>query len=596
MALRPNIRGFAAKKARQAARAAEQRAVTAPVRPLAAKPARPLAAKPTPRPALPAPEPRLALPAPDPAAQLPPLASKPRGGQWWPEQLAPVNNPDVVARRYAESSRFAGFTPALDGDLGLDTSTTPEQDWLAKSLARYYKNEFGAPDDPLRALAEQGLHYDADMTPDKWRDTVNEYLMEDPIGPFVVPGQQFYDPRTVEVAPWLAKAPVTDNIYGIRQGGLDLGHFEDELYNALNPEESGLPAELALRPESLSRMSFPQAVERVGRINQFRVKQMEEQQLSALNNPAIQTFKDYPEAGYRWVELRTPDLGDDLAGYRIEEQPGIFLNGPGHVVFDPKGVEMGAEMSRERALRNIQADAYRRDLADALKFEGDTMGHCVGGYCDDVLSGRSRIFSLRDAKGQPHVTIETAPGATKLGPLPETKLRDEYPELYSVYASGYSQAPSSEINLGGGFAGWLKRNRPDLAEQYADLVEPQQDIIQIKGKANRAPVDDYLPYVQDFVKSGTWGEVGDFRNTGLVKLPDGRYITQQQLDEVANSPAAAQLMGGNVEAARKNLAQWNLNTFNDEDWRQVGPLFEGYAVGGRVDASRCFSRNPLSVR
>ena len=55
-----------------------------------------------------------------------------------------------------------------------------------------------------------------------------------------------------------------------------------------------------------------------------------------------------------------------------------------------------------------KADASKY-LGDALKYEGDTMGHCVGGYCPDVLEGHSRIFSLRDAKGEPHVTVETKP-------------------------------------------------------------------------------------------------------------------------------------------------------------------------------------------
>jgi hypothetical protein len=34
------------------------------------------------------------------------------------------------------------------------------------------------------------------------------------------------------------------------------------------------------------------------------------------------------------------------------------------------------------------------------------MGHCVGGYCDVVRSGGTSIYSLRDPKGHPHVTIE----------------------------------------------------------------------------------------------------------------------------------------------------------------------------------------------
>ena len=57
------------------------------------------------------------------------------------------------------------------------------------------------------------------------------------------------------------------------------------------------------------------------------------------------------------------------------------------------------------------ADALKYDkrLEEALKYEGDIMGHCVGGYCPDVESGKSRIYSLRDAKGEPHVTVEVKP-------------------------------------------------------------------------------------------------------------------------------------------------------------------------------------------
>lgn len=41
-----------------------------------------------------------------------------------------------------------------------------------------------------------------------------------------------------------------------------------------------------------------------------------------------------------------------------------------------------------------------------LGTEGDNMGHCVGGYCDSVESGATTIFSLRNPKNAPHVTIE----------------------------------------------------------------------------------------------------------------------------------------------------------------------------------------------
>jgi hypothetical protein len=49
-----------------------------------------------------------------------------------------------------------------------------------------------------------------------------------------------------------------------------------------------------------------------------------------------------------------------------------------------------------------------RHLTDPedLVFEGNAMGHCVGGYCDYVEKGSSIIYSLRDPKGMPHATIE----------------------------------------------------------------------------------------------------------------------------------------------------------------------------------------------
>lgn len=49
-----------------------------------------------------------------------------------------------------------------------------------------------------------------------------------------------------------------------------------------------------------------------------------------------------------------------------------------------------------------------------LRYEGQEMGHCVGGYGDKVRSGNSIIVSLRDDSNEPHVTIEfdTRTGST----------------------------------------------------------------------------------------------------------------------------------------------------------------------------------------
>jgi hypothetical protein len=484
---------------------------------------------------------------------LPEFAAKPRGGQWWADRDFDGSNvsPEEAARQGALSLALTRWVPEGEGvvNAGQQITETPAQKWLERALTKYYKNEFGTPEDPLRDLAARGLHYDPDMTPEKWKATVDSYLMEDPIGSIMFPyNRQGGMPgagsnlrgETLAAMPWLAKQPVTDKVYGISSGGLDLSHFTDEFLNALNDAEAvGLPADFAVRPESLARMTFPQAVERVGRINQFRAKEMERAALDAQNNPVTHVFKEYADdnpMGLRWVEM-APPKGDGPTNYDVEEE-----------------------------------------LAKALKYEGDTMGHCVGGYCPDVMSGRSRIFSLRDAKGEPHVTVETKPRPMVMSDLVKHLGDDE--ALAEDYLARGFQARD---------AGQDTRSPLSYALEMAGVPQGQ-DIIQIKGKQNRAPKDDYLPFVQDFVKSGQWGNVGDLGNTGLVRLPDGRYITQSQYDE-ARARAMSELLPGQVA-----MSQRPEGTVYADNWDNVAPYFEGYAIGGRVDRNRCFSRHPMSAR
>jgi hypothetical protein len=437
------------------------------------------------------------------------------------------------------------------------------------------------------------------MTPERWQQTVKDFILEDTIGDITLPKMLFDknaypgvgDEFTTEARmamPWLAKQPVTDKLYGISGGGLDLSHFTDEFLNALNDaEDIGLPADLAVRPESLARMTFPQAVERVGRINQFRAKEMERAALSNLDSPAVQTFKEYAEnnpMGLRWTELRQPE-NIETPEFQIANQSftqrGLRIGDKYYEV--PFDVKTGSA-DYEGVARDI---ARREALERALKYEGDTMGHCVGGYCDDVASGRSRIFSLRDAKGEPHVTIETAPmdaydafsSAADNDPL----LADTWNEYY------YSNSPKT-----GTFAEFLAEDRPDMYEKYKHLAEGQESIVQIKGKQNRAPKDDYLPFVQDFVKSGQWSNVGDLGNTGLVRLPDGRYLTHDQMDAII-SDSRLDDMYQSYDFNARGFPR-DLSYMDPEDWAQFQGYFEGYAIGGRVDRNRCFSRHPMSAR
>ena len=504
-------------------------------------------------------------------------------------------SPEHAAARTRGQAALVDWTPEGEVPDGPGPATQLG-DWLEKAYAKYLRNDFGTDQDPLQGLAARGLHFDPEMTPARWADEANDHIMEDPIGYYTVPRHessialehasslddlarlsalQYHggsEPAAngalMQAAPWLRKQPATDLLYGIRGGGPDIGHFIDEMRNAVTGEN--VPANLAVRPESLNRMSFPQAVEHVGRINQYRAAEMERAAASRMDNPAIHPYKDYPEGGLRWVQLRLPELGDDLGGYRIAEEPNVYHGGaPGHVIYDPTGREMNVARTREDALRHIQTDRYRGGLSEALKQEGDAMGHCVGGYCDEVANGRSNIYSLRDAKGMPHVTIETAPGQLE-------DLRSRVPlDVQSQIADEFGG-----LNTGRDF----NRAMVEWAQKNMDVPH---DIIQIKGKQNRAPNAEYLPFVQDFVKSGQWGQIGDLSNAQLTYLPDQRLVSHADIDKISQSPQALEMFGGDAEAARKNLAPWNLKTFSPEDWEQTKHLFEGYKRGGLAAKTNC---------
>jgi hypothetical protein len=167
------------------------------------------------------------------------------------------------------------------------------------------------------------------------------------------------------------------------------------------------------------------------------------------------------------------------------------------------------------------------------------MGHCVGGerlpdgtrtggYANDVKAGNTRIFSLRDAKNEPHVTVEVRPeknpylgysgnitdaGVQKIRRMfPDSDFDLEYGEWFKNHG-GHSMHFAKE------YAPWIKRNHPEIYE--ATIGAPMGHAIkQIKGKGNAKPKKDYIPYVQDFVRSGNWSEVNDFRNTDLIRKSD----------------------------------------------------------------------------
>jgi hypothetical protein len=103
----------------------------------------------------------------------------------------------------------------------------------------------------------------------------------------------------------------------------------------------------------------------------------------------------------------------------------------------------------------------------AYDVEGNQMGHCVGSYCDEIKGRDERviIYSLKDPKGLPHVTIEAN--------------------------------QNNEIN-------------------------------QIKGKENAAPIPKYIPYVKDFILKNNFIVRQDGNNIGMIKWKDQFYFPDSE--------------------------------------------------------------------
>jgi hypothetical protein len=482
---------------------------------------------------------------------------KPKGGNWLAGSVERSVEPMRAYLPSEEMIREAGMNP----DVPARHASLAMNKWLDQKLGKYIRNEMATPEDPLRALAERGIMH-SEITPTgynvararrkagfpeegmgvspmakAWEDRADTFINE--LEAFDLTSAY---PEVVKDNPWLLKVPPETRVYDMLRGSdedLGFAHLTDELRNAINPE-SGLPRELMLKYSDLEKVTVPQAVERVAKINDWRAAQKVEADMARAMNPATQVVKEYPEQGFKWVELRKPqETGKNIEVERpeLDLPPGFDERQAREVAEDmayDEGLDAGTpEFDRYVARtmedfnrkEKVQVDEAEKALEDALKYEGETMGHCVGGYCPDVIEGRSRIYSLRDDKGRPHVTIEVAPRNITAEEAIEMAKSEGFPEkgmdtLFRV----------AEIMGSGKFM--------------------REDIVQIKGKGNKAPKEDYLPAVQDFVRSGNFGKVGDLGNAGLADITkyddrlkqaaqeaygSSRFLTNQEMDALMKS-------------------------------------------------------------
>lgn len=515
------------------------------------------------------------------AASLLPIALggviKRKGGNWISLENAIKNMqhgvdpsaPDHL-EGYLEIARRESpeLVPQYEAGLARAVRQLAIDKWLAGPLAKYVKNQLATPEDPVRLLAEQGIHHRNDgfaspvslraskqrekagfpvtglgksQSAQDWEAAADQAILVDSADSL----RQM--PSVLGRNPWMSNLAPETPVYAVDSLGLkqSLGfdHVVDELQNAMDPA-SGLPHRLRISPEQLGQYGMEKAVRRVHDINEWRAAQKSAADAELANRATVvREYSDNNPKGLRWVELKAAD-------------PDAFEQSMSHL----KGREWDDAMAKFRTDRV-------EELKRQLKYEGDTMGHCVGGYCDDVLNGNSRIFSLRDAKGEPHVTIEVEGNPPVSGNEVMSMFGDRGREIWDAYVENIHQYPTVRE--------FMRDQYPDEARQF---FAPR--IKQIKGKANLKPIPEYIPFVQDFIRKSPvneeWSRVGDLRNTDLrdmrglygAEYPSGlpRYMT--------------------LEEQRKfNIDYPNVGTrisrdLDSSEWEPDG----GYAEGGLVDA------------
>ena len=386
--------------------------------------------------------------------------------------------------------------------------------WVDRNLTNYIKKQMATHDDPIRKLAEQGIthlpnerfvenqaagaHRVRHNAPrlgqsdeaKSWEDRSDLAMDTTNVGKVLGDEGMAH----VYGEPWMQKADPETKLFkkGALMNSQMLGF--DHLVDVLKQDlASG-----RIRPDQLSKVSIEHAVRRAHEYDQERKKAMAEAQLKATEGMPV--HKEYPE-GYKWIELA---LDKNLPEGHKQTPAGTYV--------DPQGNE------------SIHHPNYAK-LDDALKYEGETMGHCVGGYTPDVVSGKSRIFSLRDAKNEPHVTVEVKPSReSAVSPQEFYNSKDAPPSLLEKITQAEQ---AGKLNTGNIDA--LVQNSPEY-KTYLESRPTTQAIKQIKGKGNAKPKKDYIPYVQDFVKSGNWSEVGDIKNADMIKHK-GQYLTHAEHDD-----------------------------------------------------------------
>ena len=342
--------------------------------------------------------------------------------------------------------------------------------------------------------------------------------------------------------PWITKLDPKDKVYSGNIGGLGFDHILDVLREDITTGR--------VRPEQMSKVSMEQAVRRTHQYDQELAERMSSARAAARKD--LPLHKEYPEQGYRWIQLTRP--GDFAAE---SDAMGHSVRGYEPPVGHPDWVEGSGDTGR--------------------------LSYGLGGW-EGIKSGDAKVYSLVDAKGEPHSTIEVGRGMHPIGYSYKGDTVD-FPDTFEYnrnFDEGFARPTKEQGSAIINRAQEIFKNNPlmgrmDAFQSAANdvLGELPGKVHQIKGKGNARPIEKYDPFTQDFVRSGNWSEVNELQNTGLINADvvkaagwdmtgyDQKYLTKQEYEEIMRRhegksqppipPIEGEKRGGRIQHKRSGL-------------------------------------------
>jgi hypothetical protein len=133
------------------------------------------------------------------------------------------------------------------------------------------------------------------------------------------------------------------------------------------------------------------------------------------------------------------------------------------------------------------------------EIEGSNMGHCVGDYCDKISRGSIKIYSLRDAKNEPHVTIEV--GGPSGRDVHQIRGKENAPPIqkYAPYIRNWLDEYFAPIDYENSDDYWMIAETEKIMDNYYSgaLWSPDEVIAVLTGREEHNLVDGVLSNMKE---------------------------------------------------------------------------------------------------